>query len=285
MNRITLPAPAKINLALKVINKRPDGYHNLKTLFERVNLCDEITFVANKSGKIKITCRNPQVPRGSKNLIYRAARLLQEEYAIPQGVDVQLTKRIPVAAGLAGGSSNAATALLGLNKIWNLGLKRKKLLKIAMKIGADVPFFIHNCSWALGTQRGDHIKKLSISVKLWHILIVPRIKMYSSEVFTAINLKLTKGCDNVNILIRSLKNDNIKRAECLLSNDLEKGILRLRPSLINIKKILNKYNIKGVSFSGSGPSMFGLVDSRREAQAIKAILGKRYSRIFIVRTL
>jgi 4-diphosphocytidyl-2-C-methyl-D-erythritol kinase len=313
MNRVVLSSPAKLNLFLKVINKRPDGYHNLVTLFERIDLADRISFSANRDGRIRIACNNPQVPRGPKNLVYRAAMMLKEDFALANGVDVKITKRIPVAAGLAGGSSNAATALLGLNKIWRLGLSRDQLLEYASRLGSDVSLFLHDCSWALGTCRGEKIKKVPLKTKLWHVLLVPRLKMYSRNVFESLNLRpeksgeleerkpggsargplgndpatnlLTKTLDDVNILIRYLRNNNISMVGQWLSNDLEKPIVRLSPSLFKIKNRLDSLVPNRVAFSGSGPSLFGIVDSKRQAEKLSDDLKKRYSQVFVVRTL
>ena len=226
----------------------------------------------------------PQVPTGPKNLIYKVAKLLQQEHGITQGVDFKINKRIPVAAGLAGGSSNAATALMGLNKLWKIGLKQSKLLQYGSQIGSDVPFFLHDCSWALGTERGDKLKRLNIEPKYWHILIVPRMKMYSGEVFTHLNLQLTNKGDDVNILIRSLKKYNILKAKEQIFNDLESSILKICPNLLNIKKRLQQNNAGGVIFSGSGPSVFGLTTSKKEAESLKTIFSRRYSKVFVVKT-
>jgi len=285
MNRITLPSPAKLNLFLKVQNKRPDGYHNIVTVFERINLTDEVTFRSIPGKTIRITCNDPHVPVGSKNLVYRVARLFQEELDVKRGVEIRIEKRIPVAAGLAGGSSNAATALLGLNRIWKLGLSRPKLLSLARKIGSDVPFFLHDTSWALGTERGDRIKKLNIGTKLWHILVVPRIKMYSWEVYGGHTNMLTKINDNANILIRNLKKDNVLEVGRLLANDLETEIIRLCPRLKKLKERLKSLNAKGVMISGSGPSVFGITATEDEAESIKSVLSKRFSKVFVVKTL
>src|SRR3989338_5787466 len=140
MKTLLLRSPAKLNLFLKVNRKRPDGYHDLTTLFERIDLCDDIRLAVNTAGRIRIFCRQPQVPKDSRNLAYRAARLLKDEFSLKEGVDITITKRIPVAAGLGGGSSNAATVLLGLNKLWGLSLPLWKLSSYGKKIGSDVPF-------------------------------------------------------------------------------------------------------------------------------------------------
>lgn len=285
MRSLTLRSPAKVNLYLQVLGKRPDGYHNLKTIFERIDLCDEIRLTPNLDGAIRISCSHPQVPLGPKNLVYRIAALLKKEHKISAGVNIHITKHIPVAAGLAGGSSNAATVLLGLNRLWNLSLNRKKLWEYGQAIGSDVPFFLYDTSWALGEGRGDKITPLSLKAKLWHILIVPRVKMYSREVFTRLNLQLTKKWDDVNILIRSLTKNDIKMTEKLLFNDLESSILEICPRLLTVKERLTQNLNRKVIFSGSGPAVYGLTASKQEAQHVKRILEKRYSQVFVVRTL
>src|SRR6185436_451831 len=158
MKSITLQSPAKLNLYLKIVNKRPDGFHNLTTLFERIDLADEITLTSEASGRIRVSCDHPQVPTGPKNLVYKAAALLKQDFGIKQGVHITICKNIPVAAGLAGGSSNAATVLQGLNKLWNLKLTKTRLAAYAARIGSDVAFFLYDCSWALGTGRGEVIE-------------------------------------------------------------------------------------------------------------------------------
>ncbi|MDP2652978.1 MAG: 4-(cytidine 5'-diphospho)-2-C-methyl-D-erythritol kinase [Candidatus Omnitrophota bacterium] len=284
MNRIVLRSPAKLNLILKVLNKRPDGYHNLKTVFERIDLCDDIVLERNSSGKIRILCPDPQVPKGPKNLVYRAARTLQMDCGCRYGVTVRIRKRIPVAAGLAGGSSNAATTLLGLNQIWGLRLSRPKLLDYALRIGSDVPFFLMDCRWALGEGRGEQLTKLNIPTRLWHVLVVPRVKIYTKEVFVRLNLELTKTIDNVNILTQSLINKDYQRMKGLLSNDLESSILAIRPQLAVLKRRLAALNTLDVSFSGSGPSVFGITNCEKDARAIQAILRRKYSRVFVAQT-
>ena len=284
MRSLVLKSPAKINLFLKVLNKRPDGYHNIVTLFERINLFDDISFKANSSGRIKITCNHPQVPTGPKNLVYKIAQLLKTEHKLNQGVDIHINKRIPVAAGLAGGSSNAATALLGLNKIWNLRLPKAKLVHYAGRIGSDVAFFLYDCPWALGTGRGEKIREVSLASKLWHILVVPKVKLYASEVYGALKLGLTKRNDDVNILIHHLRKNDFEALESRIQNDLEDAVSGLYPGILTLKKNLNSLNTHGVMVSGSGPAVFGLIHSERAAQQIRSKLSRRYSQVFVVRT-
>lgn len=285
MKTFSLRSPAKLNLALKVLRKRPDGYHNLRTIFERINLWDDLTFHARASGDIRIFCHHPQVPLGPKNLIFRAAQLLQKEFNMRQGVSVHLVKRIPVAAGLAGGSSNAAATLLGLNRLWHLNLSLEQLVEYGKRLGSDVPFFLYNCPWALGENRGDAIQPLNFSIRLWHVLVTPRFKMYTREVFGSLNLQLTKPDDNVNILLRSLKQNDLSKVAKFLSNDLESSILQLRPQLAVVMAKLRACDVLGVAFSGSGPSVFGLCRSRSHAGQISLILRRQYRQVFAVNTM
>ena len=284
MKSIALRSPAKLNLFLKVTNKRKDGYHNLVTLFERVDLFDEIKISVNRTGAIRIFCKDREVPKGPRNLVFKAARLIKDDFALANGMDIYIKKRIPVAAGLAGGSSNAAAALMGINRLLKLSLSKKELIDYAKRIGSDVPFFLHNGSWALGKQRGDAVKPLKLRAKIWHVLVVPRLKVYSSQVFRALNLKLTKKNDNVNILIRALRDYDLSRAACFLRNDLESTIIRFHPNLLRVKDQLKRLGAQGVAFSGSGPSVFGMVHSKNEAKKIADVLRKRYKRVFVVKT-
>ena len=301
MTQISLKAPAKLNLYLRVLKKRSDGFHNIKTIFERINLVDHIRLRSNKTGKICITCDHPHVPLGPKNLVYKVAQILKEKSGIPHGVDIDIKKNIPVAAGLAGGSTNAASVLMGLNRLWRLKLSDISMLRIAKQIGSDVPFFLYDSSWAMGVERGDKIRPLKIKRKLWHILVVPRIKMYTPKVYSRIRIPtdqtgakpanrggtnvLTKTTDNANILVHKLRNSNIMSISSLLYNDLEKVVLQICPRIKNLKDRLKSLNAKGVTVSGSGPSVYGLTDSEREAKQIQAQLSNRYAQVFVVRTL
>lgn len=310
MRSVRLSSPAKLNLFLKVLNKRPDGFHNIMTVFERIDLQDEICFRLNTSSAIRIHCAHPHVPRGPRNLVYRAAHMLQEDLKIKNGVDVYLKKNIPVAAGLGGGSSNAATTLQGLNRLWKLGLSHAQLLSYARRLGSDVPFFMYDCAWALGTGRGDCIQKLPISRKLWHILVVPCVKLYSGEVYQGLGLRagrqkaseglcghgvpnfpvgstkmLTKISDNATIFIHHLRQADVSQIGRWFVNDLETVVLRLSPTLGNLEQRLKSLNAQGVMVSGSGPCVFAITETQWQAKQIQAILSRRFSRTFVVRTL
>jgi 4-diphosphocytidyl-2-C-methyl-D-erythritol kinase len=144
---------AKLNLYLQVLSKRKDNFHNLSTLFARIDLADTLIFRKRRDSLIKIKCSSRQVPKDKTNLCYRAVALLKQELKLSQGIEIRLKKRIPVGAGLGGGSTNAASVLLGLNRFWNLNLPKARLVKLGAKLGSDVPFFIHQTKFALGSQR------------------------------------------------------------------------------------------------------------------------------------
>ncbi len=289
MPSITLCAPAKLNLVLDVLGKRPDGFHELRTVFERIGLCDTITLTANPRGHIRVTCDHPHVPKGPRNLAFRAARQIQQEYGVRQGVGIRIVKRIPVAAGLAGGSSDAAAVLMGLNRLWRLSLSQKHLVRHAARLGSDVAFFMYDTSFALGTGRGEKIRPLKLGVKLWHVLVTPKVKMYTKEVFACLagahSLKLTKKKDNVNICLPYLRKSDFQGLGAVLSNDLESSILSLKPDLIRLKKKLSDAGAAGVCFSGSGPSVFALASCRAQAESIKDGFDKRFTQVFVVPTL
>src|SRR3989338_5202174 len=168
-----LLSPAKVNLFLTVLKRRVDGYHNLHTLFERVDLCDKIT-ITKTACRISVRTNVPDLPNDSRNIATRAAELLKKYARVREGARIRIQKRIPIAAGLGGGSSNAATVLLGLNRLWRLRLSKTRLLKLAAKLGSDVPFFILETPFAEGRGRGEILKPIRLKgAKLWHVIVKP----------------------------------------------------------------------------------------------------------------
>ena len=284
MYSLKLKSPAKINLYLKVLRKRKDGYHQIKTVFERISLCDDIEIKKRTDKKIKIICNHPDVPKDRSNLMYRAADLLRRDYGKIVGLDIRLKKRIPVASGLGGGSSNAASVLLGLNRLWCLGLKTDDLLDYARKIGSDVPFFVLESSFAIGTGRGDKLENIPNLRSIWHILVVPRKKLSAKEIYSSLNLRLTKNRDNVNMLIYALRKFDLPQVKKYIRNDLEKAASKIFPKLFQIKEKLKSLGIEGQSLSGSGPAIFGIVKSRKGAETQAKSLKSKSWQVFVVRT-
>ena len=284
MKPFTLFSPAKLNLALKVAGRRPDGFHELVTLFERIDLHDDISFSPAPDGAFSIACDDPRVPCDARNLIGKAARVLAEGEKINKGARIVIKKRIPVAAGLAGGSSNAATALAGLDRLWDLRLSRAKLLSYARMIGSDVAFFLYDTPFALGTGRGEIIKPLNMKTRLWHFLVVPQAPLLTKDVYGHFAESFTKPAGDVNIILRSLKKNDPSGVGAGLFNDLEAPILSLKPHLGKLKARVMRQDVLGVSFSGSGPSVFAVTAGEKEAQFLKKIFAKTYKQVFVVRT-
>jgi 4-diphosphocytidyl-2-C-methyl-D-erythritol kinase len=284
MKSLTVASPAKLNLVLDVVGKRPDGFHELRTVFERISLCDQITLTRIKKDEIKIHCRHPHVPRDGRNLVHKAAALLKQDFKITEGIDINIIKNIPVAAGLGGGSSNGAAVLSGLNRLWQLGLSVSELGNYAARLGSDLNFFLYNTSYGIGTGRGEQIKPFLSKTKLWHVLVTPRVKMLTRDVFGRLKLNLTTNKDNVNILLPFLRKGDLTPLAGALSNDLEPAILSLRPDFIALKKKFIDAGAVGVCFSGSGPSVFALAESHKHALDLRARFDKRYSQVFVVST-
>lgn len=278
---LKVSSSAKLNLYLEILNKRPDGYHNLRTVFERISLNDTLTLKEIDSPEIRIISDSKDIPRDSRNLAYKAAEILKDDLGIEKGLEIRIKKIIPVGAGLGGGSSNAASVLLGLNRLWRLGLSRGRLLGYAARLGSDVSFFIYNCPYALGTSRGEKIRPLkSWKKRLWHILVVPKINVPTKEIYR----EFDKGRGlNVNAGTGSGVYPNIK---AMLFNRLEEAAFRRYPQVREVKEILLKEaGLENALMSGSGSAVFGLVDSRKEGLKI----AKRVSRfkdwkIFVVKT-
>ena len=289
---------AKLNLYLQVLNKRKDNFHNLSTLFARIDLADTLTFRKRKDSLIKICCSSRQVPKDKTNLCYRAAALLKQECKLSLGIEIELKKRIPAGAGLGGGSSNAASVLLGLNRFWNLNLPKTRLVKLGVKLGSDVPFFIHQVKFALGSQRGDKIKPL-ISLnkfKLWFILVYPNFKVSTPLIYQKFDAylpagrvfsRLTRPRHNVKILTSQLlKKGKAVDAYCLF-NGLEVITSNLYPVVNQVKNALSNLGLDKVMMSGSGPAVFAICDSHIQAQSLRNKLCQQHKswQVFVVSTV
>lgn len=292
MSFLTLKSPAKLNLTLHVKGKRPDGFHELETLFERIDLADIIILKTTTNGRITVSCTNPQVPCDQRNLVFRMAQKLKDDFKINQGIHIHIQKNIPMAAGLAGGSSNGATVLMGLNRLWDLNLGHKHLVRYASWLGSDVAFFLYDAPFALGRGRGELITPIKSKQRLWHVLVTPRVSMLTKDVFGALakthkgaKFSLTKKVPSVNILLPFLRQGDAKQLSGFLSNDLEQAIVALRPDFTVIKDKLQRAGALGVCFSGSGPSVYALAANQRHAQLIKTNFDKRFTQVFVVGTL
>lgn len=260
-------SPAKVNLFLQVLGKRRDGYHDLATLMQQVSLCDEMEFSLRGEG-IRVRCPGSPFLENDGNIVYRAARAILPANAGSKGIEITLRKNIPVAAGLGGGSSNAATTLYALNELLGLSLDRKDLIRIGATIGADVPFFLYGSkAWAFGI--GDRLEEVEDVPSLWFVLVNPGIEISTKTVYEGLNLGLTK--ESIKFSIQKFQ--SVEDMAWGLRNDLEEVAFRLHPVLADLKKLLKERGALGSLMSGSGSTVYGIFpaeeEARRAADALK----------------
>lgn len=264
-------APAKINLYLKVLGKREDGYHQVETLFERVSIEDRL-FIKKSGSASRIECSDPKVPTSEDSLLLMTIKLFKEKSGVSDNFNVTLEKNIPIGAGLGGGSSDAAALLKGLNEISSSPLKKEDLLEAARELGADVPFFIENSSFAMGTERGDVIKSVESEAKLWHVIINPPFEVQTSSVYgkvPAFGLTKPGGADRM--FTAFLKENNINKIAENLHNDLQAIVLQEFPVLKKVFLQLKAEGALGVLLSGSGPTVFGIFSEKQAPEAAEKL--------------
>jgi len=285
---ITLRPPAKINLYLKVLRKRPDGYHDIETVFERIDLCDELALKAN-SRDIVVKCDDPQVPCDRRNLVYRAAEMVKERYAVPAGVEITLKKNIPVAAGLGGASSDCAYTLRGLNELWGLKLDKKQVFEIGSAIGADVAFFLLDCGRAVGRGKGEILEPCAGMPEdggFWYLLVNPGFPVLAKDAYEGLNLGLTSAPSDSRINPVRLKDMKFEDLEGFLFNSLEVPVERKFSAISEMKSAVKKAGIGLSMMSGSGPTVFGVASSKEEVLEAKSrLLLKNGWQAFVAHTL
>jgi len=275
----SIKAPAKLNIRLKVTRLRPDGYHELVSIMVPVGLYDILELHVPFDGRIQITCKDTDVPSDKSNLIYRAAESFIYQTGLDEGVFINLQKNIPVSAGLGGGSSDAAATLLALNRIYSNPLSDSDLHTLAVRIGADVPFFL-NCRPSLATGIGEILESLPNWPELWYIIIVPPFKVSTSWAFQ--NLRLGLTTDEYADIFEMLKKGSYSISH-ILENDLEKVTSASFPIINTLKKSLMDTGAEGAIMSGSGPSVFGIFLTHEKAACAKeALLSRNLGRIFMV---
>jgi len=268
MKSLTLKAPAKVNYRLDVLRRRPDGYHDLRMIMQRIDLCDEITIALSHTPGIRVACGRDGVPDGPGNITWRAANALLTLSGKETGIDIAITKNIPVAAGLGGGSSDAATVLLGVNELLELNLGIKRLMEIGVTLGADVPFFVFGRT-ALAEGIGELLTPIDAAPPLWLVLVNPNIPVSTAWVYQS--LRLTGERIGANIP-RFFK--DVADVCAVLSNDLEAVTIERYPVIGEIKERLVAAGAAGALMSGSGPTVFGLFEGEEEARrAAGAIAG------------
>lgn len=255
-------SPAKVNLHLRVLGKRADGFHDISTLMQRISLYDEMIFSPAAHG-ISLSCPSSSIPENDNNIVYRAADAILSRVSHSPGINITIKKKIPVSAGLGGGSSNAATALVTINELMGFHYSTDDLMEIGAKIGADVPFFIFGkTAWASGV--GDRLRHAENIPPLWFVLINPGFEVSTKMVYEGLNLRLTKRVVNYKCPELRTVDDIVKG----LHNDLERVTLTIHPILQYLKSLLVQNGALGALMSGSGPTVMGIFTD--EEIAIKA---------------
>jgi len=270
MKSIELKAHAKINLSLDVIRKREDGYHDLKMIMQTIDLCDILNIDIIEKG-IEITSNNRWIPLNQDNIAYKAAKLIIDEYNIQAGVKIKIQKNIPIAAGLAGGSSNAAAVLKGMNTMFDLNIPESRLMELGKCIGADVPFCIKGGTM-LAEGIGDILTDLGDFEGIYLVLIKPKIGVSSAYVYKNLCLDKVNERPSTDKLIEQLKNKNIEFIASNMKNVLETVTIPKHDIIREIKNKLIKAGALGSMMSGSGPTVFGIFkDKPTQQNAFKSL--------------
>ncbi len=266
---IRLKSFAKINLCLYVLRKRRDGYHQIYTVMQAVDLYDRLSLYKIPKGII-IQTNNPQLPTDRRNLVYKASEIFFNQTGIDQGVRIKIQKRIPLSSGLGGGSSNAAFTLMGLNKLFNTNLSQRKLVEMAKHIGSDVPFFLSS-GQALATGRGEKIREIRLPRDYWIVLINPGIKISTSRAYENFKIHLTRKRKLIKIY-KSKKSflDYIAGWK----NELEKTSEKKYPQLKKLREKLTQIGAIKTSMSGSGPTVYGIFLDKPRYKEVKSLRSK-----------
>ncbi|MBE3586903.1 MAG: 4-(cytidine 5'-diphospho)-2-C-methyl-D-erythritol kinase [Thermoanaerobacter sp.] len=274
-------ARAKINLTLDVKGLLPGGYHELETVMQSVDLCDRLVFTPRSRG-LEIQTDSELIPAGPENLIYRAAELLQEVTGCRRGAHIFLFKNIPVAAGLGGGSADAAATLVALNELWSLGLSRDELLTLASRVGADVPFCLVGGT-VLARGKGELITPLKPLPPLGVVLVTPPLAVPTAQIYREYDRLLPGVHPDTSAMVAAIEKGDAAAVAAFLGNALEPVTTALYPRVNAVKEALQAAGAPGVVMSGSGPTVLGLCRDEEEARRVAGRLDPGLGRILCTR--
>ena len=268
-------APAKVNFGLRIVGKRPDGYHTIQTVLQMLDLCDWLTFRTNEKGTIRLACIPSTLPTDDSNLIVRAARLLQQTFQVQQGVEIGLHKHIPIAAGLGGGSSNAATTLLVMNHAWHLHCSPATLHRLAAQLGSDVPFFLGGPT-ALACGRGEVLSPVTPPPPLTGMLVNPGFGVSAGWAYEQFTGQSAATDLTMSIILEALGDHDLTSLADVMVNDLEPGVVAAHPIIRRMQEVLRAMGAVVTFMSGSGPTIGALFPRTVDLQAIGSSL-RRHS--------
>ncbi len=265
-NTLQLKALAKINLGLDVLGKRDNGYHDVRMVMQTIYLYDNVTLTKTKEAGIQVETNLPYLPVDQNNIAYKAAKLLMDEFDIQEGVHIKLDKRIPVAAGMAGGSSNAAAVLVGMNRLFNLGLKQKEIMERGVSLGADVPYCVMRGT-ALAEGIGEKLSPLDPMPKCYILVAKPGISVSTKMVYEALDAKEIVEHPDIDGVITGLKQQDVRQVASAMGNVLESVTIEKYPVIETIKDAMKEAGALNAMMSGSGPTVFGIFEDRKVAKA------------------
>ena len=265
MDTIRLKARAKINLGLDVVRRREDGYHEVRMVMQMLKLYDQIDIEKTETPGIRLTCNLSFLPTDERNIAYKAAKVMIEQFDIKQGVCIRIEKHIPVAAGMAGGSSNAAAVLYGMNQMFRLGLSQNELMERGVKLGADVPYCIMRGT-VLAEGIGEKLTPLPPMPKCQILIAKPPISVSTKMVYEKLDSCEIKEHPDIDGILDGLKNQDLEQVAASLGNVLEKVTVEAYPVIAQIKECMMEAGALGAMMSGSGPTVFGIFRDRRTAK-------------------
>ncbi|WP_096186145.1 4-(cytidine 5'-diphospho)-2-C-methyl-D-erythritol kinase [Evansella halocellulosilytica] len=276
-------APAKINLTLDVVRKRDDGFHDVEMIMTTIDLADRIHLTPLHTNRIMIDVTKGYVPNNENNLAYQAAQKLKERLGINKGVSIFIDKQIPVSAGLAGGSTDAAAVLRGLNDMWGLGLTMEELAEIGLEIGSDVPFCVHGGT-AVARGRGEQLEFIDSPPPCWVVLAKPPIGVSTKEVYQRIKVdQLTHP--KTDVMVQAIESENFKQVCDHLENVMESITFNMHPEVRKIKERMKQFGADGAVMSGSGPTVFALTQNDSKAERLYNGLKGFVEQVYPVRLL
>lgn len=266
-----LRAFAKINLGLDILRKREDGYHEVRMIMQTIQMYDVLEMKKVKKPGISLSVNYPYIPSDERNLVYKAAKLLMDEFQVKEGVDIRLEKFIPVAAGMAGGSSDAAAAMVGINHLFKLELSEKDLMDRAVNIGADVPYCIMRGT-ALAEGIGEKLTRIAQVPDCYVLIGKPGIGVSTKTAYESLQLDKIQSHPDIDGMIRDIENGNLLAMTDKMGNVFESGIIRKYPVIGEIKDLMEANGALKAMMSGSGPTVFGIFDDREKMEAAVAVL-------------
>lgn len=283
MDSIQIKARAKINLTLDVLGRRENGYHDVEMIMQQIGMYDLVTVTLTESGAITLACSDAFLPLDEKNLAYRAAKVMMDRFGLSCGFDIHIEKNIPIAAGLAGGSTDAAAVIKAINTLCGLDLSIEAMQEIGFTLGADVPFcFLEGCAIARGL--GEVLTPIRGFEHAWMVLVKPSFGVSTKDVYTNLKLDGIMSHPDTKRMVQALERQTRHEILSGLCNVLETVTLEMHPKVNDIKALLTSFGAEGVLMSGSGPTVFGIYGSYERAKTAHKKLKKHYPQSYVVST-